>query len=55
MRELRPEGASGFTTAYSQETLTRALANHESFGFVRKPYHISDLLDSLGEARSARA
>jgi DNA-binding NarL/FixJ family response regulator len=53
MRALRPEVKVVFTTAYSHETLMSALAAHDSFGFVRKPYHLSDLLDSLGEAGAA--
>ncbi|MEO8597487.1 MAG: ATP-binding protein [Candidatus Solibacter sp.] len=50
MRALRPDAKVIFTTAYSHETLMSSLAGYDSFGFVRKPYHLSDLLASLGEA-----
>jgi CheY-like chemotaxis protein len=54
MRALTPQVKVVFTTAYSQETLMSALPGRDSFSFVRKPYHLSDLLNSLGDDRPHR-
>ena len=47
---IRPDVKVVFTTAYSQETLQAALAGRGSFGFLRKPYDLADLLNLLREA-----
>ncbi len=49
LQVIRPGVKVIFTTAYSQQTLANALAGGETFGFLRKPYHVADLLELLQE------
>jgi two-component system, cell cycle sensor histidine kinase and response regulator CckA len=50
LQVIRPGVKVIFTTAYSQQTLASAVSGGESFGFLRKPYHLADLLELLRDA-----
>jgi len=47
LRAIRPEVRVILTTAYSKEMAANALGSLEACGFIRKPYHISDLVAIL--------
>uniref|UniRef100_Q023H0 histidine kinase n=1 Tax=Solibacter usitatus (strain Ellin6076) TaxID=234267 RepID=Q023H0_SOLUE len=50
LRAIRPEARVILTTAYSKEMAANALGSLEAWGFIRKPYHISDLVAMLRSA-----
>ena len=50
LRSIHPGVKVVFTTAYSEETLSQALAGNKQFGFLRKPYHLQDLVTQLDHA-----
>ena len=52
LQGIQPEVKVVFTTAYSHETLLSALDGQQPFGFIRKPYHLRDLLSVLRDART---
>jgi DNA-binding NtrC family response regulator len=35
------------TTAYTQEMAANAVGTQQAWGFIRKPYHIADLISLL--------
>ncbi len=50
MRQVRPDVNVILTTAYSQQEALAILDGQEPLGFIRKPYQISELVNSLQEA-----
>jgi PAS domain S-box-containing protein len=50
LRAIRPDVRVILTTAYSKEMATNALGSLQAWGFIRKPYHIADLVAMLKSA-----
>ena len=50
LRRIRPGVKVILTTAYSQETVLTAVGKEDSAGFIRKPYHLEDLLTQIQNA-----
>jgi CheY-like chemotaxis protein len=50
LREIRPDVRVILTTAYSKEMAANALGSPQAWGFIRKPYHIADLVTLLRKA-----
>jgi CheY-like chemotaxis protein len=52
LRRIRPGVRVILTTAYSKEMAANAIGSPQAWGFIRKPYHIADLIALLQIARS---
>ncbi len=50
LRAIRPEVRVILTTAYSKEMAANALGSLQAWAFIRKPYHIADLVAMLRSA-----
>jgi PAS domain S-box-containing protein len=47
LRRIRPDVRVILTTAYTKEMATNAIGTQQAWGFIRKPYHIADLIGLL--------
>jgi CheY-like chemotaxis protein/two-component sensor histidine kinase len=47
LRRIRPDVRVILTTAYTQEMAANAVGTQQAWGFIRKPYHIADLISLL--------
>ena len=47
LQEIQPDVKVIFTTAYSQQAALNEMVGREGWGFIRKPYQLSDLLNLL--------
>ena len=47
LRRIRPDVKVILTTAYTKEMATNAIGTQQAWGFIRKPYHIADLISLL--------
>ena len=52
LRRIRPDIRIILTTAYSKEMAANTLGGPQAWGFIRKPYHIADLVALLQRAHS---
>ena len=43
------------TTAYTKEMAANAVGTQQTWGFIRKPYHIADLIEPAAAARKLPA
>ena len=53
LQRIRPRVRVIVTTAYSEDTVLAAFRKEEVWRFVRKPYHMSELLALIGDAAAA--
>jgi PAS domain S-box-containing protein len=51
LRRIRPDVRVILTTAYSKEMAANAVGSPQAWGFIRKPYHIADLVALLQSAQ----
>jgi len=54
LRAIRPDVRVILTTAYSKEMAANALGSLQAWGFIRKPYHIADLVAMLRSAKDEK-
>jgi signal transduction histidine kinase/CheY-like chemotaxis protein len=47
LRRIRPDVRVILTTAYTKEMAANAVGTQQAWGFIRKPYHIADLIGLL--------
>jgi signal transduction histidine kinase/ActR/RegA family two-component response regulator len=47
LRQIRPDVRVILTTAYTKEMAANAVGTQQPWGFIRKPYHIADLISLL--------
>ena len=50
LRRIRPDVRVILTTAYTKEMAANAVGTQQAWGFIRKPYHIADLVGLLRRA-----
>jgi two-component system cell cycle sensor histidine kinase/response regulator CckA len=53
LRRIRPDVRVILTTAYSKEMAANAVGSPQAWGFIRKPYHIADLITMLQSAQAS--
>jgi PAS domain S-box-containing protein len=53
LRRIRPDVRVILTTAYSEEMAANAVGSEQAWGFIRKPYHIADLVSLLQRAAAS--
>jgi CheY-like chemotaxis protein len=53
LRRIRPDVRVILTTAYTKEMAANAVGTQQAWGFIRKPYHIADLISLLRKTEAS--